>query len=323
MPSRLAQALQSRRWPARPSPTAGPGAYDSWLDHFHGEQLQQIDSVCAGAGAEAYSLFAELDIDLWTVLLTKEYELYPNIRALLPDVPDPALQEIWNGVSGIALGAQTQAFYRKLTQRFGEHSGRPLRDCRALDFGCGWGRVTRFLARDIPAGRLYACDPVQEILDACLQCRVPAILARSEFVPERIPFEERFELAFAFSVFTHLSEAAHLSCLRALHDALTQDGILVLTVRPPEYLNLCEALHPVRDALGRDLRRALEQPQYLFAAHPAPPMQAPDAGREASYGEAVVTLPYMRERWSRMFQLLSVDLLVGDLYQVMLTLRRS
>jgi hypothetical protein len=41
-----------------------------------------------------------------------------------------------------------------------------------------------------------------------------------------------------------------------------------------------------------------------------------------TYGEAVITLPYVRERWSAMFELLEVDVLLGDLYQVMLTLRR-
>ena len=41
-----------------------------------------------------------------------------------------------------------------------------------------------------------------------------------------------------------------------------------------------------------------------------------------TYGETVITLPYVRERWSPLFELLDVDLLVGDLYQLMLTLRR-
>ena len=41
-----------------------------------------------------------------------------------------------------------------------------------------------------------------------------------------------------------------------------------------------------------------------------------------TYGEAVVTLPYVRRRWADLFELLEVDLIVGDLYQVMLTLRR-
>ena len=35
-----------------------------------------------------------------------------------------------------------------------------------------------------------------------------------------------------------------------------------------------------------------------------------------TYGETVITLPYVRERWSDRFELLAVDVLVGDLFQV-------
>ena len=40
-----------------------------------------------------------------------------------------------------------------------------------------------------------------------------------------------------------------------------------------------------------------------------------------TYGEAVVTPAQVRERWSRWFELEHTDVLIGDLYQVVLTLR--
>ena len=41
-----------------------------------------------------------------------------------------------------------------------------------------------------------------------------------------------------------------------------------------------------------------------------------------TYGETVITLPYVRERWDAMFELLETDLLLSDPYQTVLTLRR-
>jgi hypothetical protein len=41
-----------------------------------------------------------------------------------------------------------------------------------------------------------------------------------------------------------------------------------------------------------------------------------------TYGETVITLHYVRQHWAPLFELLEVDLLLGDLYQLMLTLRR-
>jgi SAM-dependent methyltransferase len=302
----------------RPAETAAPGIaqrrYDSWLEHFHGDRLDPIEAACQAGGAERLALFRDFDADLWALLLTQEYGVYPNIRALLPTMPDAGLQVLWNGASGVQLAAQGAAFYRKVVERFAQAHEQPLSDARVLDFGCGWGRMTRFFARDVTPGRLFGCDPVQGILDVCAESGVPARFARSEFMPDRLPFDDRFDLAFSFSVFTHLSEAAHERCLRALHAALAPGGILVVTVRPPEYLP--DALDPVRAA-------RLQEPRYLFVPHDPDPRHPQLGGTEMAYGEAVVTLPYVRERWAPLFELLEVDLLIGDLFQVMLTLRRA
>src|SRR5919109_85156 len=305
---RIARALRAKA-------TGGDGApqrYDSWLEQIAGERLAEIDARCADGGA--FALFADLDVDLWALLLTKEYDAYPNIRALLPDLPDPSLQELWNGASGLALAAMGAGFYRQLRDRFHRHGRISLADARVLDFGCGWGRLTRFLARDVAPGALCGCDPAQMILDVCEQTRVPAVLRRSEFVPERLPFDEPFHLAFAFSVFTHLSEPAHEASLRALHAALLPGALLVVTVRPPGYLQVSPLLRPVPIAPG--------EARYLFVPHAADDSHPQYGGGEMTYGETVITLPYIRERWAPLFELLDVDLLLDDLHQVMITLRR-
>jgi SAM-dependent methyltransferase len=299
-----------------PAPSSPPG-YDSWLEQLHDERLAPIEAACADARPERFALFRELDADLWALLLTQEYEAYPNIRALLPSVPDRSLQQLWNGLSGAPLAAQGAAFYGKLRERYAQYGDRPLAAARVLDFGCGWGRLTRFLARDVAPGNLYGCDPVEQILDVCRDTRVPATLARSEFLPERLPFAERFDLVFAFSVFTHLSETAHEHALRALHAALRSGGILVVTVRPPDYLRVCELMHPILES-----QPPLSEPRYLFVPHAAEPTHPQYGGGEMHYGETVVTLPYVRDRWSALFELLDVGLLLGDLHQVVLTLRR-
>ena len=305
------QALRRvKRVLRRPSPPAPPriAAYDGWLALLD-DELAPIEAACAAGERDMVALFSGLDVDLWALLLTQQYSAYPHIRALLPSVPEPPLQERWNGLSGAPLAQQTAAFYRLLRERAG-----PLDGARVLDFGCGWGRILRFLTRDVPPERLHGCDPVQPILDVCRQNRVPATLAQSDFLPQRLPFDEPFDLAYAFSVFTHLSEAAHEQCLAALHDGLRPGGILVATIRPPAYLDESPLMEPVRD------RRA---DPYIFAPHMADPSHPQYAGPEMHYGETVIALPYVRERWGRWFELLHVDLLLGDLHQVVLTLRRA
>ncbi len=293
--------------PERRAVEPPPGRYDAWLAD---ERLARLDAVCADGAPEHFARFRELETDLWALLLTQEYNVHPHIRALLPDVPDPSLQELWNGASGARLAAQSAAFYERLRVR----CGRPLDGARVLDFGCGWGRLTRFLARDVAPGWLYGCDPVQGILDVCRTTRVPAVLARSDFVPDRLPFDGPFDLAYAFSVFTHLSERAHDHCLNALHAALAPGGTLIVTVRPHEYLRFNAVLHHLATVPAGE-------PRYLFAPHPADSAHPQYEGGEMTYGEAVITPAYVREHWADRFELVATDILIGDLFQVMLTLR--
>jgi SAM-dependent methyltransferase len=324
--ARLARALRSRDAP----PASPPGQddrprVDSWLEQFYGERLQAIDAACAQEPSDAlYGLFRDLDDDVWALLLTQQYQLYPHIRAFLPSMPEPALQEAWNGASGLALASQSKSFYTRLRASYERHGERPLAQASVLDFGCGWGRLTRYLLRDVAPGRLYGCDPAKEILEACRAHRIPATFAASAFVPEHLPFDERFDLAFAFSVFTHLSEVAHERCLSALYESLRPGGILIVTIRPLDWLSRSPPLRPVLAALGPDTRAALAGPRYLFVPHftdRSHPQAYGDG--EIQYGEAVLTLAYVRERWSTWFDLLETDLQLEDLYQVILTLRRK
>ena len=319
---RVARSRAGRRLIAgvrseRPEPDLDP-----WLTHYFDEQLSELDDACARTGNAGFELFRDLDDDLWALLLSRSYTSYPNIRALLPELPGPALQRRWNGTAGLELMSQSKGFYVGARATYALYSESDLAQAAVLDFGCGWGRLTRFLARDVAPDALFGCDPAEDILDVCRRTRVPATLARCDYVPERVPFDRRFDLVVAFSVFTHISEAAHEACLRAIHASLNPEGILIATVRPPSYLAHSEEMRSLRDALGPDPLVDPSKPRFLFAAHRADRNHLQYQGGGITYGEAVISLSYIRKHWSQMFELLEVRVPTDDIYQVALTLRR-
>ena len=104
-----------------------------------------------------------------------------------------------------------------------------------------------------------------------------------------------------------------------------------MTIRPPAYLSESELMRPLMDALGPDTRAAMATPRYLYVPHPLAPRASPTdpqhpqakSDGQIEYGETVITMPYVRERWSSRFELLETNVQLEDTQQVILTLRRT
>ena len=299
-----------------------PARLDDWLVPLFGEELDRIEAAVESSGPEGYREFRGLDDDLWAMLLTLDYDAYPGIRDFLPDVPEPALQAMYNGASGPTLAAQSVCFYRKLKEMQAEYGSKDISQSSVLDFGCGWGRLTRMLAKDLEPGLLHGCDPAESILEVSRRSGVPAKLELSEFLPESLPFEEKFDLVFSFSVFTHISEKAATRSLEAIHGSLNEGGLFVLTIRPPSYIDFNPLMRPAVDRLGPDRLKVLRDPHYVFVPHETEG-HPQFGGEEMHYGEAVVTLPYVKDNWTELFDLLDVSILAGDMYQIALSLSKK
>ncbi len=308
--SRLADAARALR--ASPQAAAGladpPQDYTEWLRACTTADLETADA--RAAHDLDYTAFAALDDDVWAMLLSQDHTAYPGLKAFLPAVPDPALQELWNGASGARLANQTKTFVAKVRERFAEHGAVALTAATVLDHGVGWGRIIRHFARFVPVERLHGTDPAAMILNVCRRDRVPATLHQTAFLPESLPVSD-VDLAYCFSVFTHLSERAADVNLDALHAAMVPGAILVATIRPPAYADLVDGLRRPRGA------------EHVFLPHPAEPSHHQWDGGEMTYGEAIIAVDHVREHWAPRFTLLDATPLVGDLHQVVLTLRRT
>jgi SAM-dependent methyltransferase len=297
--------------------------YESWLTTFFDEQLSALDTACAKTPkAEAWPLFRDLDDDLWAVLLSRDYASYTNIQATLPDTPELDLQWEWNGAIGMNQLDQSKNFYVRVRDLNERHGRTPIDQARVLDFGCGWGRLTRFFARHAMPDRLFGCDPTRNILDVCGETGVPGELKRSEFVPESLPFAD-LDLVFSFSVFTHISEDAHRACLEAIHAALAPGGLAVVTIRPPAYLELDPPMGPARRELSDDYaNRELREPRYIYLPHLVEEGHPLHDEGATTYGDTVISLPYIEENWTDLFEIAEIGVLTGDMYQVPVAIRK-
>ena len=94
-----------------------------------------------------------------------------------------------------------------------------------LDFASGYGRVTRFLVKEIPPERLWVSD-VYEGGVRFQQERFGVHGVVSTVRPEDLDLGETFDAILVTSLFTHLPEERFLAWLRVLRERLNPGGVL-------------------------------------------------------------------------------------------------
>lgn len=116
-------------------------------------------------------------------------------------------------------------------QTWGEHvvAGLALRgDETALDLGCGSGRLTDFLLRKLPRGRVIAIDRSANMLDSARQYLDPQFAGRVEYVQaslDEIDFHQVADLAFSNAAFHWVRD--HPRLFRAVFEAMKPGAWLV------------------------------------------------------------------------------------------------
>lgn len=105
---------------------------------------------------------------------------------------------------------------------------RPRQDfARALDWGCGSGRVTAHLATLLPGTELVGADLDREAIEwAAREVRGATFVACGMEPPLPLP-RASFDVVFAGSVFTHLTAALQTRWLAELRSLLRPGGLLV------------------------------------------------------------------------------------------------
>lgn len=111
---------------------------------------------------------------------------------------------------------------------------------RALDFACGYGRLTRFLVDAIPHARLFASDVLPGAV-SFVRDTLGCDAFPSATTPDAVDLPRDLDLVTVLSLFSHLPMPTFRTWLAALYDSLAPDGLLVFSTHPAAS---CEAPDP-------------------------------------------------------------------------------
>jgi len=226
-------------------------------------------------------------------------DVLSNPRAPVPMLPPAETQEAFCGRSGKLAMIQAFEFY-DIIRTACRDAGRPLESMDAvLDFGCGWGRISRCFLRDIPEGKLYGCDVIPHVVKLCKETIPCYNFIENQAFPPTSFADESFDLIYSFSVFSHLSESAHKAWLDEFHRIMKTGGILVQTTRPRDFIRIWPQLpYTGGEVVVDKLLREYDEGKFIHL-----PGGGGDILAENFYGETAIPERYIRREWTKKFRI--------------------
>jgi SAM-dependent methyltransferase len=254
-----------------------------------------------------YQHAKNLALEKWIDLVVNSMEK-PTLLAdiPLPSVPPMDKQAIFHGNSGKAAIKSATPVYKYVLQVCEKYQITPIKTL--LDFGCGWGRFTRLFVHDVEEAGLIAVDPWGEALQMSRQHMPYAAFIQSELEPPLMFRNNFFDVVFANSVFSHLSESNALAWIQEIQRILRPGGLLIATTHPKFFLIVVQELknsirkaesdwHDFLKKADIDIEQALlnlEQGQFVHIV---------TGQNNGLYGDSCVPEAYIRNVWGEFLEL--------------------
>ncbi len=254
-------------------------------------------------------VFRAMPDDAWLEILLRGTEVSIVEGFRFPDYPSPEVQEVFVGSAGKAAVREAFNFYT-VAKGYSSALGMPLhQEMKFLDFGVGWGRFPRIFWRDIRATNLYGCDVDPDAIAICNATGVPGTFDRL-YPRGKLPYPDNYlGGGIAYSVFTHLSEPAHVHWMRELARVLRPGSVFCMTLEPRRFINFVEQIpdspgSPWHMALKKfagqaeNLRKQFDEGRFVYLP------TGGGAYRPATeYGDAVVPSSFIEYEWAQKFAL--------------------
>jgi SAM-dependent methyltransferase len=251
---------------------------------------------------------------------TDDYLLWLHTRSrrggtsfdqFVPGLPPEDMQRNWTGSTGEATLREALNVYQLIATMAEQHGRGISKDTAVLDFGCGWGRIIRFFLRDVRHDNLYGIDCYSEAIDAArLANRWCTFELTNPLPPSR--FDDKFfDIIYLYSVFSHLSEEAHLEWLAEFHRILKPGGLVIATTWRREFILECAELRKQKDLPVHQQSSAVsfEDTDYFLARYDAGLFcHSPTGGggplETSFYGQSCIPKAYVEQHWTPWFELM-------------------
>lgn len=279
------------------------------------------------------SVFRHMTPSEWYWLSVHGERTFPSLHGYLPSLPPEEIQVRFTGTHSEDTLREAFAFYQIVSRE--TRGGHPR---SAVDFGCGWGRITRFFIKDFGKDGLLGVDPIGGMIDLCRSSNPWATFEQIDLFPPLDLPSASVDVIFAFSVFSHLTEEVHLQWLAEFARVLRPGGSLIVTTRERDFILDCAAIREQENDLTSvskfrrigtvgarsaflDTQGALER--YDAGEYCCDPIGAGEDLPSATYGETAIPFAYVQRRWPPNFRVVEFLDAVPGVKQNIIVARRT
>jgi SAM-dependent methyltransferase len=161
-----------------------------------------------------------------------------DVSRVVPPNPPEQLQVTFVGLSFEAAYSEADRFVEAVVEELPALGHPGLKNSTVLDFGSGWGRISRVLLSQVAPNRLYAAD-VDPEMTALVNTTLPGINAMTvDPAPPTVLGDASMDVAVAFSVFSHLSGDAHKAWAREFGRVVRPGGVAAITILGEEFIDV-------------------------------------------------------------------------------------
>ena len=263
----------------------------------------------ASRGGKHHEVFKGIDDELWLWANTAGYREYESLRKLLPALPSEAVQTRFTGCSGDVTVTRGVAAYKLFKELINKYLGNLSGLANILDFGCGWGRIVRLFLKDLDANRIWGVDCLPTIIEVCEQTNKWCNFRVVDPLPPTSFSDEMFDLIYSYSVFSHLSEVAHLKWLTEFERLLRPGGLLIATTRPRQFIEYCNSLSRASEARPPSISTAFSNMKQTLSDYDRGrychhPLGGGDTLDKSFFGETCIPKAYVKKHWTKEFAFL-------------------
>jgi SAM-dependent methyltransferase len=235
-----------------------------------------------------------------------------------PPMPDEPVQRQWVGAHGKDALSEAFIFYKQVKSYARSMKIRLNSRTKVLDFGVGWGRLYRCFLLDFATKNFLGIDVDQGCIDLCQRSIPYGRFQKCDYIPPVPQAANRsYDVVYAYSVFSHLSEATSLRWVHEFARILKPGGMLIATTLVRAHIAVWQSLmEPGEEQWREQWQTALRDVGFSVARAEA----EFDSGgflycgiggggvlSSDFYGEAIISPAYIRKAWPQDLDLIDYE----------------